>query len=64
VAFLISNGRSSVSVRIDDQVRVVSVGGQVDGWTCVSIDRDEGAVFVSPSGARLVLKAGPSPIAP
>ncbi len=57
VAFLMSEGRSRVSVRVGDQVRVVGVGGQVDGWTCVSIDRDEGAVFTSPGKGRLVLKA-------
>ncbi len=58
VAFLMSERRSRVSVRVGDQVRIVAVGDQVDGWRCVSIDRDEGAVFTSPSAGRLVLKAG------
>lgn len=59
VAFLISKGKSRVSIRVRDEVRVVSVGDSVDGWKCASIDRDEGAVFTSPSGGRTVLKTGP-----
>ena len=59
VAFLRSEGRSLVSLRVGEEIRVVAVGDAVDSWKCVSIDRDEGAVFTSPSGARLILKAGP-----
>ena len=58
VAFLTAEGKSRVSLRVDGQIRVVSVGDTVGGWRCVSVDRDEGAVFVSGSGARLVLKPG------
>lgn len=58
VAFLMAEGKSRVSLRVGDQIRVVSVGDQVDGWKCVSIDRDEGAVFMSPVQGRLILKAG------
>jgi hypothetical protein len=60
VAFLISKGKSRVSLRVRDEVRVVSAGESVDGWKCVSIDSDEGAVFTSPAGRRAVLKAGSS----
>ncbi len=56
VAFLRADGKSRVSLRAGSEVRIVSVGDSVLGWTCVSIDRDEGAVFTSPDGARLVLK--------
>ncbi len=59
VAFLMAEGKTRVSLRVGEDVRVVSVGDQVDGWTCVSIDRDEGATFTSPSGERVVLKASP-----
>lgn len=59
VAFLISNGKSRVSIRVRDEVRVISAGESVDGWKCISVDRDEGAVFASPQG-RMVLKAGSS----
>jgi hypothetical protein len=59
VAFLVSQGKTRVSLRVGDQVRVVAVGDQVEGWRCVSIDRDEGAVFTSALRGRLVLKAGP-----
>jgi hypothetical protein len=58
VAFLTGKGKSRVSVVIRGEVRVVSVGDDVDEWTCVSIDGDEGAVFTSSSGGRLTLKAG------
>lgn len=58
VAFLMSEGKSRVSIRVRDEVRVISVGDSVDGWKCLSIDRDDGAVFTSPQGARVVLKAG------
>ena len=57
VAFLRADGKSRVSLRAGSQVRIVSVGDRILGWTCVSIDRDEGAVFTSADGARLVLKA-------
>lgn len=57
VAFLAAEGKSRVSIRVGDRVRIVSVGDQVDGWVCVSIDRDDGAVFTSPAKERLVLKA-------
>ncbi len=60
VAFLISNGKSRVSIRVRDEVRVISVGDSVEGWKCVSIDRDEGAVFTAPEHGRVVLKAGTS----
>jgi len=56
VAFLSSMGRSRVSIRIGDEVRVVSVGESAFGWTCLAIDRDEGAVFRSHSNVRVVLK--------
>jgi hypothetical protein len=59
VGFLRSEGKSRVSVRVGGEVRVISVGESVLGWTCVSIDRDEGAVFTSPEKPRLVLRAGP-----
>jgi hypothetical protein len=59
VAFLRAEGKSRVSVRAAGQVRVIGVGDQIDGWTCISIDRDEGAVFMSPAKGRLVLKARP-----
>lgn len=60
IGFLSSGGRVRVSIRARDQVRVLSAGDVVDGWRCASVDRDEGAVFTSPDGKRLVLKAGPS----
>lgn len=60
VAFLSAEGRSRISIRMGDEVRVVAVGESVSGWRCVAIDRDEGAVFVLPSGARAVLLAGSS----
>ncbi len=60
VAFLISNGKSRVSIRVRDEVRVISVGDAVLGWKCVSIDRDEGAVFTTPEHGRVVLKGGTS----
>ncbi len=59
VAFLTAPGKSRVSVAVRGEVRVLSVGDQVEEWTCVSIDRDEGAIFRSESGERLLLKAGP-----
>lgn len=57
VGFLSADGRSRVSLRTGSEVQIVSVGDRILGWTCVSIDRDEGAVFTSPEGARLVLRA-------
>jgi hypothetical protein len=59
VAFLVAEGKSRVSIRAGGQVRVLAVGDQIDGWTCISIDRDEGAVFMSQAKGRLVLKAVP-----
>ena len=59
VAFLSAPGQNRVSVAVRGEVRVVSVGDRIEGWTCVSIDRDEGAVFTSASGERLLLKGGP-----
>lgn len=56
VGFLTSNGRPRVALRVGDEVRVVSVGERVAGWSCASIDQDDGAVFVSASGVRLTLK--------
>lgn len=58
VAFLSSGGERRVSLRVADEIRVVAVGDQVSGWKCLSVDRDEGAVFVSVSGERLVLRHG------
>ncbi|MBK5254722.1 MAG: hypothetical protein JJE39_01675 [Vicinamibacteria bacterium] len=58
IAFLTADGRNRVSVAAGGEVRVVSVGDQVEGWTCVSIDRDLGAVFKSGSLEQFVLKAG------
>ncbi len=60
VAFLISKGKSRVSIRVRDEVRVISVGDSVEDWKCVSIDSDEGAVFTTPGHGRVVLKAGTS----
>lgn len=60
VAFLVSAGKGRVSIRVRDEVRVIAPGDVVDGWTCVSIDRDDGAVFTSPLRGRVVLKAGSS----
>jgi len=60
VGFLLSKGKSRVSIRVRDEVRVVAAGDTVEGWKCVSIDRDEGAVFTSPLRSQVVLKAGPS----
>lgn len=60
VAFLETGGRARVSIRLGDEVRVVSVGDQVSGWRCVSIDRDEGVGFVTASGDRAVLRAAAS----
>ncbi|MEO8501770.1 MAG: hypothetical protein ABI565_12695, partial [Vicinamibacteria bacterium] len=51
VAFLSSKGKARVSVLVREEVRVVAVGETVEGWTCVSIDRDEGATFRSPTDA-------------
>jgi hypothetical protein len=59
VAFLMSEGKSRVSIRAGDQVRVVAVGDQIDGWRCIAIDRDVGVVLTSAAGGRLVLKARP-----
>ena len=56
VAFIESEGQRRVSVRVGGVIRVVSVGDSIDGWSCVSIDRDEGAVFTSLTQGRLVLK--------
>lgn len=57
VAFLRTGGKSRVSLRAGAEVHIVAVGERILGWTCVSIDRDEGAVFTSPSGERVVLTA-------
>lgn len=57
VAFLHSDGKSRVSLRTGSEVRIVAVGDLLLGWTCVSIDRDEGALFTSPEGERFVLQA-------
>ncbi len=57
VAFLHSDGKSRVSLRAGSEVRIVAAGDLLLGWTCVSIDRDEGAVFTSPEGERIVLQA-------
>lgn len=56
VAFIESEGTRRVSVRVGGEIRVVSVGDRIDGWSCISIDRDEGAVFTSLTQGRLVLK--------
>jgi hypothetical protein len=45
---------------VDGEVRVIAAGQSIEDWTCVSIDRDEGAVFESPSRGRVILKAAPS----
>lgn len=60
VAFLVSVGKSRVSIRVRDEVRVIAPGDEVEGWKCVSIDRDEGVVFASPLHGRVVLKPGAS----
>jgi len=60
VAFLVSAGKSRVSIRVRDEVRVIAPGDAVDGWKCVSIDRDLGVVFTSPLRERVVLKPGAS----
>jgi hypothetical protein len=57
IAFLRTDGKSRVSIRAGADVHIISVGDRILGWTCASIDRDEGAVFTSPEGARLVLRA-------
>lgn len=57
VAFLESVGKPRVSIRLGGEIRVVSVGDRVDGWICASIDRDEGAVFTSPTQPPFVLRA-------
>jgi hypothetical protein len=59
VGFLVSEGKARVSVRVLDEVRVLSVGEEFSGWRCLSIDQDEGAVFVSPAGDRVTLKPSP-----
>jgi|CXWL01.1.fsa_nt_gi hypothetical protein len=56
VAFIESEGKRRVSVRVGGEIRVVSVGDTIDGWSCVSIDRDEGAAFTSLTRGRFVLK--------
>ena len=60
VAFLASAGKIRVSIRVRDEVRVIAPGDSVDGWKCVSIDRDEGVVFTSPLLERVVLRPGAS----
>lgn len=60
VGFLTTEGQPRVSVRSGNQVLVVSVGEQVLGWRCLSIDRDEGAVFEAARGQRVVLRASSS----
>jgi hypothetical protein len=59
VGFLVSEGKRRVSVRMLDEVRVLSVGEVFSGWRCQSIDPDEGAVFVSATGDRAILRASP-----
>lgn len=59
VAFLTKGGRTRASIAVGGVVRVVSPGDRVDEWTCVSIDRDQGVVFSSPSRGQLVLKPRP-----
>jgi hypothetical protein len=59
VGFLFSEGRPRVSVRVLDEVRVLSVGDEFNGWRCLSIDPDAGAVFVSAAGDRAILKPSP-----
>ena len=55
VGFVGSGARLRVSVKLADEVRIVSPGEVIEGWRCVSIDPTEGAVFESPSG-RVVLR--------
>lgn len=57
VAFLESGGRARASLLVGEEVRVVSIGDQVSGWRCVSIDRDLGVDFVSATGFRATLRA-------
>lgn len=61
VAYLMSAGRSRVTVKFGGEVKLVSPGESLAGWRCVSIDRNDGAVFESPSGARVTLVPGSSP---
>jgi len=58
VGFVIAEGEVSVSIAVHGEVRVVAEGDQLEGWTCVSIDRDLGATFRSAAGGLLVLRAG------
>ena len=55
VAFLSAGPKTRVSIKVGEEVRVISVGDSVNGWTCLSIDRDEGAAFRSPANVRIVL---------
>jgi len=60
VAFVMTQGTTRVSVRNGAEVRVLSVGDEVAGWRCLSIDRDEGAIFANATGRRVVLRpSGP-----
>jgi hypothetical protein len=59
VAFVAAGGKTRASISVRGEVRVVAPGDQVDEWTCLSIDRDQGVVFTSASGLRLVLKPRP-----
>ena len=43
--------------RLGDEVRVVSVGDRIEGWTCLSIDRDEGALFSRLPAQQIALRA-------
>ena len=58
VGLLVADGKPRVSVRVGDQIKVLSVGDDVLGWRCVSIDPHEGATFVSSAGEKIVLKSG------
>lgn len=59
IAFLRTDGKDQASIRVGGQVRMVSVGDQIEGWKCLSIDRDEGVVFDSAEKGRMVLRPNP-----
>jgi hypothetical protein len=61
VGLLRSEGRSRASIRVGSAVRVVSPGDVVEGWKCLSIDRDEGVVFEFQGGRRVVLRPPANP---
>ena len=56
LAFVSSENKTRVSIRSGGEIRIVSVGDQVDAWRCLSIDRDAGVAFVSASGERVTLR--------